>query len=338
MATDSKTKQPKFNTTTLTSFTGEVPNTEDLVDITSLGDGLSIVSNRKLPFSNDLAIKVLETERVPWERGLRNNHITYLIAEMKKGLFLTEITSLATCYCEEVDKEFRINGQHSCWARTELTDKEYPPSPITVLKYGAKTLEDVRRLYARFDRGAVRTRNNITQTYLAGTKQFEGVSASGIRALSAGFYFWIGDNRNERNKFTTDDVSFLMQKDHEKVVSQVILFAQQKPDLFTTHYLRRASVLAAMFETFSKNVLASQEFWHAIKVGLGFTSTNDPRLKLRNALMTTVINKTHNVNKKEKKVTDSESIYRWCITAFNAWRAGEEISVFRVPNKRQRAK
>jgi hypothetical protein len=315
-------------------FTGVVPT--DVIDVASLGEGLVVVRNTKVAFDNDLAQKVLSLKDCPWERGLRNNHVSFLISEMKKGTFLTELANLAVCVCDEDNgEEYRINGQHTCWARLEVPESEFPAKPITVLKYRATTRDDMRRLYASFDRGAPRTKSNIIEAYLEGTEQFSGAGRSVVKLVASGLTIWLWETKTERDQHTADDVAFLMQKDHAEVVNLVVGFCELDPKIAGIKWMRRASIAAAMLETFSKAKKPSEEFWHAIKVGVGFQSQSDPRLRLRNALTTSSV---YAVQDKDKKKTDQESIYRWCIVAWNAWRAGEEIKVLRASKKRQRAK
>lgn len=316
-------------------FTGQIPL--EVLDISSLGKGLSVVKNSKVAFTKEMAERLLQMKAVPWERPLRNNHVSFLIGEMKKGTFLTELATLATCVCEELGgDEHRINGQHTAWARAELPDADYTPSPITMLKYRAITVDDMRRLYASFDRGAPRTRSNVIEAYLGGTEQFGSVSPTLVKLLASSLAFWLWESPFMRGQHSADDVAYLMQRDHADLVNKVAVFAGESPILLSLDFLRRASVVAAMMETFSKAQKQSEEFWHAVKIGIGFTNADDPRLRLRNALMTCNVMKS--TAKEKKKAIDQETMYRWCIAAWNAWRSDEPVKSLRAPNKRHRAK
>jgi len=315
-------------------FTGVVPT--DVIDIGSLGEKLVLVKNTKVNFTHDLAQRILTYQAVPWERELRNNHVSFLIREMMKDTFLAELATLATCACEEDGKEYRVNGQHTCWARLEITEEEYSAKPISVLKYKATTIADLRRLYASFDRGTPRTRSNIIQAYLGDTEQFKGVTSTLVRALASAVSFWLWEKTKDRAEHGADDVAYLMQRDHADLINKVVLYMEEKPVFCNEPWLRRSPVVAAVLETFSKAQKPSEEFWNSIKIGVGFETGDDPRLRLRNMLMNSVINSSMNVS--GKKRTDQESIYRWCITAWNAWRAGDKVKLIRTSNKRQRAK
>lgn len=322
------------NEFTTKQFNGEVP--KDTEDVASMGKGLKMISSKKILFNHDLANKYLIMENYPFERHLKDNHVIFIAQQMKKGMFRPEITKLASCFCVETDKEYRINGQHTTWARLEVSEEEYEPETVECLKYEAQTLNDVRILYATFDRGSPRTKANVIGSYLTGTDQFGDASPTLIRSLAEGFSFWRWEMSHERAKHYGDDVAFLLQTEYKDLTDKVLAFCEEQPKLLSVSFMRRAAVVAAMFETFSVVYKASEEFWYAIKVGAEL-SADDPRLRLRTVLMTCNTSKSHVVTN-EKKVLSAETLYRNCISSFNYWRSGETIKSLRVTAKRQRAK
>lgn len=325
---------------TTDQFNGYVP--DEVMDIASLGEGLALAKSGIVHFTHAFATKLLEMKECEWERGLRDSHVSFLIGEWKKGMFRHEIANLATCECEEAGfNVFRINGQHCCWARLELPEKEFPPQPIKLLHYKAKTVEDMRRLYASFDRGAVRSRGNIIQSYLGGASEFAEFPINMVKLFATGTLMWKWEDRHLQRQHPADDVAFVMKTELKDVIRAALAICVETPSADAIAWMKRGSVAAAMIETCSKTVKDSAEFWSTIKNGLGFTSVDDPRRRLREQLMSTGI---YNIgsgaiqDKAGKKKTDQETMYRWCITAWNAWRAGETLKVFRTPHKRQRAK
>lgn len=310
----------------------------DVLDVASLGKDLVLDSNRKVLFNKLLAQKMLELDACPWERPLRDNHVAFLMGEAKRGTFMAELATLASCECKEDGREYRVNGQHTCWARTELDEKDWPPEPITVLRYKASTLNDLRRLYAGFDRGTPRTRANVLAAYLTGTNQFDGVSPTMQRSMVEGLAFWLWESGSERRRHAPDDLAYLVQTEHKELVSKVLAFCEADPKLISLNYMRRQGVIAAMCETFTKAVKPSEEFWHAVKVGIGFTSAGDPRLRLRNALMQSIVQGVASKPSKDVKIASAEMMYRWSILAWNLWRKGETVNALRLTKDRQRAK
>lgn len=322
---------------TTREFTGEAPT--EILNIASLGGKLEVLSNRKILFNQEFADKLLAFKNCPWERGLRDNHVEYLMGEMQKSTFLPETVCLASCFCDEDGFEYRINGQHCCWARTQLTETgkdAIKPFQVTYVRYKASTIEDVRRLYASYDRAAPRTRSNIIEAYLAGRGEFNDHTISLVKLTAQALALWLWESPTERGKHSADDIAYLMCKDHARTVGLVLDFCDETPNLISIKYMRRSPVLAAMLETFSKAVKPSIEFWYQIKIGLGFTGENDPRLRLRDALMAYGVQKS--AVHAEKKYTDTESMYRWCISCWNFWRENGEVKQLRTTKNRMRAK
>ena len=153
--------------------------------------------------------------------------------------------------------------------------------------YRAKDMEAMRELYSSIDRGASRTKANVIASYLEGTKQFAGTTPSLIRLIGEGLALWLWEGSHERSRHDGDEIAYLMQNEHKNVTNAVLAYCMQNPKVYNVIFMRRAPVLAAMFETFSKVVQPSVDFWESVKNGTGFESTDDPRLKLRNALQNT---------------------------------------------------
>jgi hypothetical protein len=204
------------------------------------------------------------------------------------------------------------------------------------LKYTAQTINDVRILYATFDRGAPRTRGDVINSYLVGTGQFSNTPPTLIKSIAEGFSFWQWESNHDRLRHTGDDVAFLLQTKYKDLTNKVLEFCESHPKILSVPFMRKAAVMAGMFETFSLVHKDSEDFWYAIKVGAGL-SADDPRLKLRTLLMITNTQK-NTASPNEKKVASSETLYRNIITAFNYWRSGETLKNLRVTAKRQRAK
>lgn len=315
-------------------FTGKV--VEEQLNTASLGQGLELISSKKMFFNHDLAENFLTMKNCPWERSLRNHHVSFLIGEMKKGNFRLELTKLASCFCEEDNSEYRINGQHCNWARLQIPEKEYQPENIEVLKYNAKTLQDVRILYASFDRGCPRNKADVILSYLNGIPQFENIRITTIKLIAEGFSLWKWESGNHRDSKKGDDIAYLLQTEYADICNKVANFCEQYPKITSCPFMRRASVTAAMFETFSRVQRESEEFWNSIKTGVGISSVDDPRIRLRNALMTTRSQKE--AIKTDKKTASRETIYRWCISMFNAWRTNQSVKALKVTNKRIKAR
>ena len=303
---------------------------KSIINVTDLGDGLKLVATRKINFTHAEAEKVLNYEEFVGDRSLKNDHVDYLVTTMKRGTFHPEWVNLVVCKFD--GKSWRMNGQHTAWARLEMPP-EYP-CPVTVLEYTAKSMEDMRTLYASIDRSSPRTRANVITSYLAGTAEFEGVKARTLQLVPQGFalYFW--KTKHERQQHDGDDVAYLMKTDHYDLARKVCAFVDKHSGKDQKH-MNRAAVVGAMFATFNKAPNIAVEFWGPVATGTGIEKVGDPRLKLRNELQRTAVD--HGAGShSEKKTVSQEFMYRQCITAWNAYRDGRSLQLLKAIEKGNR--
>lgn len=315
--------------------TVEIPEAIDLNDIGSLGGGLRVVSTRKERFNHELAERLLSMADVPCgDRPLNNRHVEYLIGTIKRGTFRPELVRFITCVCKEDGKTYRINGQHTCWARMELPNNSMVGVEVDVSHYSAATLQDVRMLYASVDRGMSRTKGVVINTYLAGSEVVQGASPKVVRLAAAGLSLWLWETNHERSKHDGDDIAYLMQTEYVTVTAKVIEWMQTAGNnIRRFSFLCRSPISAGMFETFDKSAAKAKEFWDSVRDGTGFAMKSDPRLKLRNELMQSTLN----TSRTARPVTNEE-MYRWVVYAWNAWRRNEELTRFVVPQGVDRPK
>lgn len=327
------------------SFSGEVPEEGSVQPIEDLGKSLTLVEDRKVEFTVKRAEELL---RLPEfvvqdsvvDRNLRDAHVTYLLSAMQRGTFHPEWVQIVSCVCDEKNSgnskgtEYRMNGQHTAWARIYM-DNDWP-CPVRWLVYRAATVQDMRRLYASIDRGAARNFGNVINSYLAGTSQFKGIGQDRLKRIVAGFAFWHlgGTAKNAANKIHPDDIAYLVQTEHTELTAIVAAFCQTLKSGMHTQMVMRSPVIAALYETFNVLKIKSAEFWEPVRDGTGLESKNDPRLRLRNLLMTTNIEDRAN----RRRLVDPEELYRICIHAWNAWRRGVELSNLRGPTDSKRPK
>lgn len=310
-------------------------------DIMSLAGGTRIVSKEEIALSHEMCNKHLALPAFAGERRVRGALVSDLLNHMRRGTFRPELVALATCRCKEevqtIEGEtlkagttWRINGQHTCWARLQL-----PASfklNVIVIRYVAETAYDMRMLYASFDRGGGRTRQHVIKSYLAGLPAFADFSVKALERAPSGFAHWQwgtahgGSGRGHDG----DEVAYLMQTQWLQLSSRVMGF-------LTTHgtsdndFILRCGVTAAMFATFDKAPSDAARFWEPVATGIGIAKAGDPRLKLRTALVGSSVDGRTT----EKRSADREDMYRWCITTWNAWREGRTLNVLRTSDKRQ---
>lgn len=311
-------------------FTAEKPET--VLKIAHAG--LELISQRKHNFDHHLCERIIACREFPGERGLRPNHCNYLINAMLRQTFHPEWVNFITC---EFDNDtWRMNGQHTALARLEMPKTWKNQGQVNVMMYRAGTFEAMRELYSSIDRNSPRTKGNVIHSYLGGTEQFEGVAPTLVRIMGESLGFWLWETQNERTRHDGDEISHLMTHQHKALVESVLALCLDEPKLLSLDHMRRAPVIAAMYETFSKVASASIEFWHSVKTGIGFLDATDPRLKLRTALQNVKLNTNDTVAR--SKCINRETLYRWCINAFNHWRKGDKMITLTSTKERQRAK
>lgn len=292
---------------------------ETLLDVKALGKGYELASRKDVNLTWDEARRFITMTEFAGDRKLRPSHVEYLLHAMQRGTFRPELVTLIVCECK--GKTYRMNGQHTCWARLEM-DEDYT-CPVAVLTYRAKTEADMRLLYATIDRGAARTRSNVLDSHLVGTALFEGVPNTVVRLIAAGFTLWKWVDRSARGRHDGDDVSYLLLTEHAGEAELVSDFLRTLPPRESRHVLR-GPVVAAMFATFALGPRKAKEFWVPVADGVNIGSSNDPRMRLRNLLVDlSAIG--------AKPSGGQEHLYRLCIVAWNAFRSKTDVRTLKAP-------
>ncbi len=309
---------------------GEVTLSTEVLNVTSLGGGLELRREKKKPFDRAKATEILELPEFVGDRRLNQSHVDGLVRAMQRGTFHAEWVSIITCFLETDGKTYRMNGQHTAWARMEMPDSW--PCEVKCLEYVAKTEEDMRTLYSSIDRSSPRTKANVIDSYLAGTDQFGHLKSRVLRILPQGFSIWLWHTPHERKRHDGDDVAFLLKTEHFDLAIKVARFMNKQPD--TQKCILRAAVVGAMFATFNRAPQIAEKFWAPVGDGLNFDKKSDPRLVLRNWLIQTAVGTGAGSRTDKKKVTQ-EYMVRACLVAWNAYRQNRPLQVIR-PTERGR--
>jgi hypothetical protein len=311
----------------------ELPS-EEIHSIAELGEGLALRMRKNVELTTDFANNFLEIPEFTIgdqkiDRNLQEEWVIHLAREMIAGTFRWEQVTLATCTCH--GREFRMNGQHTCWARLyadeELKKVKGLRTPVQWLKYDAKSEQDMRQLYATIDRGKPRNRGMVVTSYLSGTDEFPGYAKGTLRLLAQGLTWWLWDSPDLRSLHTGDEVAMLMLRDHHKLALAVGAFTKDsKPADFK--HLKRQPVIAAMFATYQKAPQIARDFWLKVRDGVGMTSKEDPQHTLRNYLMTANLAATR-LTGGEGKIVDQEDMFKACIMAWNAHRIQRPLKLLK---------
>lgn len=317
---------------------------EHVYPISELGEGLALRNRRTVELSPAFAATLLEYAEfyvgdAKVDRHLDERHVIYLTREMLGGSFLWEQVNLVICTLEGQD--YRLNGQHTAWARLYADEQGLPKDtrcPVQVLKYQAKSLDDMRRLYASLDAAKPRSEMDKISALLSGTDGFIGYQKSHLTLLAHAVSVWQWELMNTRSLHKASERAYLLLKDYHKVAQAVGAFIREsRPSEFK--HLKRAPVIAAVMATMDKAPHVALEFWRTVRDGIGLENKEDPRHSLRNYLMTTTLASSSSTNCDNKKVS-GEEMYRASIHGWNAFRDKRPLKQVRVnlSDKRPQAK
>ena len=295
------------------------------------GQQYRFIKSSRVSLTLQLAEELLAADAVfIADRALMNGHVDDLLNKMTAGEFAGELTDLAVCHFN--GKKIRVNGQHTCWARSSMP-AEYELY-VNYLEYEAESEDGVRALYSIFDRNKARTRSNVIDSYLAGSEGFEAFSADGLRMIAKGLTLYLSHNDpSARKSWTPEAISIALRFDYNDVAVSIAGFLSScnKGEL---RHMWRAPVFAAFFATFKKTRSESVNFWTKVADGTELKK-GDSRLTLRNYLTASTIDQGIK-NGAGKKSVNAEEMYRACILAWNAHREGRELSVLKTtPGKKR---
>jgi hypothetical protein len=285
----------------------------------------TILSDAQVPLTLQKANEYIDLAIFEGERDLSQGGIQKLLDEMQAGNFNPNSTVLAKARFK--GRDYKINGQHMCWAVT-FTD---PFKLYTVREtyFEVHTLEALRALYGTYDRGRARTDSHMIKVVLVGTPTARGVHAGLLQRLASGFKFWHWDNDTVRRRIAVRDVAAAIVADESGAFNRTGLFLSRLKGLESR--VLRVPVIAAMMATFSKSAKADQ-FWEPIVENLGLTSKRDPRYLLRKTLDEVSYRRTG--AQVAKKFISEEVFFRLAISAYNHWRKNEEVQYLKQPKKR----
>jgi len=311
---------------------GSVAGT-DVLSVTDLGGGLELKRTRNLEFTHAEAVKLIEAhEDFPGDRKLKQAHVDYLVKAMIRGTFHPEWVHLIICRYN--GKTYRMNGQHTAWARLEMPAGW--KCGVKVLEYEAQTEQDVRTLYSSIDRSSPRTRANVIESYLAGSEEFKSVKTATLRAVPRGFSQWFWTSQHERCQHDGDDVAYLLRTDHYDLAIRVCSFLDKLSPKEHKHIFR-GPVVAALFATFHKAPQIAPKFWMPVCDGTGMEKRTDPRLKLRTTLLQAAVGFGGGATSEKKRVSQEE-MFRLCIAAWNAFRQERPLQILRASERGRRTR
>ena len=286
-----------------------------------------VLSDEIVTLNDEKAAAYIELPIFDRERDAKDVHVQRLYDEMVRGTFNPLLVILATAEFEGV--VYKINGQHTCWAKFDFPG--YCPK-VREIRFKVDTAEDLRQLYSTFDRNLVRDDKHITLIGLSGNVHLKDFNNTLLKFVVTAFKFWVFATSGERKRCSPQDIAALIESKHLQLFRTVCDFVSHHVDgKKEAMPMRRVPVVAAMFETFNKVSTIAPQFWQPVCDGVGLDSKTDARWALR-ALLSAV-----KLSANKGRAMTEEDMYRHCIPAFNRWRKGESTLQLRPTKERVKA-
>lgn len=303
----------------------QAPPPKPDVDVLRKAKGVTVVRKQKVKLTAKLARQFTgELDEFQGERHPRPTHVNRLAVAMQRGTFRPEWVQLATVTLN--GHKYRVNGQHTCWARLVFEDDKRYDFEVDLVEYKADTEEALQLIYSVIDQGLPRGRGQVVMAQLVGYRDWQAVSNSAIKWVAQGFPLYHYPKPADRRASDTLEHTQLLKTDFMDLGVQVGTFLSDGSlgGGKLNRHIQRGSVVAAMLGTFEANPETAHEFWKSVAdTSIGFKIKQDPRRALRDLLMAT------SRGQKAGKQYSAEELFRMCIYAWNAWMKGERRSVLK---------
>lgn len=268
------------------------------------------------------AAELLKLNTLDGQRNLRPTHVETLKRKIVDGRF--HVGEIATCVC--ADGEKLINGQHQCTAVVESG------LPITAVVQrfvlNGESKEEIATLFSQFDQHKSRTAGDVAWIFAVELgwgdwpRRLVHVIASALGSLTTGKFKTRESLRSAElggTRPSNDQVAAEMGRNRKacEFVHSILGFGDTKK----MRHMYRASVVAAMLQTYRKDREDAALFWAAIRDG-EMLRAKSPELRLREYLLNT---STKNATGGEKGVAHPVAMYRFCIVAWNAMRTNSPM-------------
>ena len=287
------------------------------------------LSDRKIALTIAHAVEYTQLPVFRGERTVGNAWAQHLLDEMMRGEFNWDLVVLGRC--EVGDRTFKVNGQHTAWARiaADLT----PDPKVREIVYRVDTEEQLRRVYRSFDRAKVKSDGHLMQVELLGQDLDPAITKEWATLVANGVKLWKFENVEAYRKIDGEQIAAMVGDPALKpLYTLVCLFCQGTPQAHSI--IRRQATAAAMLETFGVDAAAAASFWGDVAEGTNLVK-HDARYLLHNYLGRAVLAMKSRLE--DRQVVHSEEMYRVCVHLWNKWRDGVAIDVIRPLQSRPEA-
>lgn len=258
------------------------------------------------------------------DRPLSRSHVAKLTAEMLKGRFMPETTTIMVADLRGT--LYRLNGQHTATAVLKCLESNpgFSIPGVTLLTYSVSDETTLRQIYARVDRGAARSNGNVAVSILAGVGEFADATKSTLKLLASGLAMFRYEDTNKRNIYSGESSAEDVHGSYLAVSKLVVDFLNGLQQTKQHTYVFRAPVVAALYATFAVDADDARLFWKAVATGIGLQSESEPAARLNRTLISCSLLGGHEVRGQKTKI-GSEEMYRACLHAWNRFRSNDDI-------------
>jgi hypothetical protein len=257
----------------------------------------------------ELAMDTATSPRVTGERPIRQGRRDMLEGALSSGMFFTPTWRFAWLD----GKRYRVDGQASSTILSEGNSSIPRNMKVHIDEFDCDTTEDLLTLWHQFDsRESLRTTTEVTNAHKQMHEDLHNVVTAKVAACIAGI---LADESGE------GIVPRCGNGDRSRLIHQHKDFILWATEFSGVYFLRRASVMGAIYKSWKKNPELAQEFWTLVRDA----SHVDPDSPTRwlNDLLKREAARGSDRDRQRSAQWGPRAIFVKCIHAYNAWRRGE---------------
>ena len=277
--------------------------------------GFRLINSEVKTLTKEFAEYFRGLEPSPTERELNPSRLAHLRAKADAGQLITFGWSTA----KVGGKTVRMNGQHSSNMLCELNGSFPTGLKVHLDEYQVDTPDGLAILFRQFDdRKSGRSPADVSGAYQGLHEALRNVPHAFAKIGVEGVA-WYRREIDKTSNITADDryVLFGEQALHGFLCWLGELFSIKTPEL------KRMTVVAAMYGTFTKNEKEAQKFWGQVARG-GVEYEDDAPATVLDAWL-----KAMAEDKRTSERLVPANYYQGCIYAWNDYREGRAISAIK---------
>ncbi len=269
-----------------------------------------------------MAAEWAEMEAVGVDRPLSESRLAAYRKMLSVGGFRP--VAWAKVWINEFGAWYRVNGKHT----STLFSTADPPAGMEVYavveEYECDTVQDAVDLYATFDsKTQTRSAADINRQFASVIPELKGYDSRTVSLLVGAMNF--EPSTTSTGRTIAEKAERLFDNIPRSVWALETIgnrgHLQNRSGAF--NHLFRVPVVAAMFRTYDKSQKSADEFWPAVRDETG-AKPDLPDRRLAKWLSSMRITGSGAKDMPQRFRTLPREFYAKCITAWNAWRAGEK--------------